>query len=93
MKSLLSMCFALAVCFCFSTAGYSAETTTRISTGGPMPEMLLYEAAEQAVEDGYARIVPDSEVKNEGDLTEQTGQVNSKPNPEHQGTKPTPTQP
>ncbi len=29
--------------------------------GRPLAEMMLYEAAEQAVEDGYARIIPDPE--------------------------------
>lgn len=55
--------------------------TTKSVTGGgaPLAEMMFYEAAEQAVEDGYARIVPDAEVKISADegvagKAEQAGQ-------------------
>ncbi len=41
------------------STGPSRGTDRRMGT--PLAEMLLYEAAEQAVEDGYARIIPDSE--------------------------------
>ena len=41
-----------------------AQTETKdrgTGKGMPMPELLFYEAAEQAVEDGYAEIIPSSE--------------------------------
>ena len=41
------------------STGVDRETGRR--TGAPLAEMMFYEAAEQAVEDGYARIIPESE--------------------------------
>jgi DNA replication initiation complex subunit (GINS family) len=39
-----------------------SETRDRgTGKGMPMPELMFYEAAEQAVEDGYAEIIPSSE--------------------------------
>lgn len=73
MKSMLQVFFVLAV-YCFFSAGTAfaasgssvgaAEGRTRTAKGAPLAEMMFYEAAEQAVEDGYGRIIPDSESEN-----------------------------
>lgn len=38
-----------------------AESDKKRPMASPLAEMMFYEAAEQAVEDGYARIIPESE--------------------------------
>ena len=66
MKNIIQI-FVVAALYCFFSAG-AAVAASGNSTGaeatrptrGVMPEMLFYEAAEQAVEDGYGHIVPES---------------------------------
>lgn len=63
MKSWLLLYFALSVlCLLPAASGIAASSDLESNKGaqksGPMAEMMLYEAAEQAVEDGYAEIVP-----------------------------------
>lgn len=67
MKSWLQLFFILSL-LCFfpaaDTIAASAGPTWQKSTEGskmaaPLAEMLFYEAAEQAVEDGYAEIIPE----------------------------------
>ena len=41
-----------------ATAG--SESTQKTKMSSPLAEMLFYEAAEQAVEDGYATIIPEN---------------------------------
>ena len=44
--------------------------------GRPLAEMMLYEAAEQAVEDDYSQVIPEPEtVSTEEDATETVGDV------------------
>ena len=68
MKSWLQLFFILSL-LCFfpaaDTIAASASPTGPKSTegskmAGPLAEMLFYEAAEQAVEDGYAEIIPEN---------------------------------
>ena len=60
MKSWLQLYFALSVlCLLSAASGIAASSDLDSKKGsGPMAEMMLYEAAEQAVEDGYAEIIP-----------------------------------
>jgi len=94
MKPMLQVFFILAVyCFfsaatAFAASGGSAGTVTTksLTSGAPLAEMLFYEAAEQAVEDGYARIIPDSEAKtaDEGAAVEaEQGAVSSEVKPQN----------
>lgn len=55
------------------STGPTRDTDRRMGT--PLAEMMFYEAAEQAVEDGYARIIPESE---EEGASEKTGEIKNK---------------
>ena len=78
MKSWLQLFFIISLLFFFpaaDTIAASASPTGQKSTEGtkmaaPLAEMMFYEAAEQAVEDGYAEIIPkDPETKTSQDAT------------------------
>ena len=66
MKSWLQLFFIISLLFFFpaaDTIAASTRPTGQKSTEGtkmaaPLAEMMFYEAAEQAVEDGYAEIIP-----------------------------------
>lgn len=53
------------------STGPDRDTDRRM--GAPLAEMMFYEAAEQAVEDGYGRIVPESEKGIQEKKTTETG--------------------
>ena len=79
MKPWLQVVFSVSVCGLLTAVNglagsgdsSGAGSTREQQMGRPLAEMMLYEAAEQAVEDGYARIVPESDVVTpEEDVTE-----------------------
>ena len=79
MKSWLLLYFALSVlCLLPAASGIAAssklESKKGAQTSAPMAEMMLYEAAEQAVEDGYAEIIPEEP---EGKTTPDVADTNS----------------
>jgi len=59
-----------------------SESNKETRTSAPLAEMMFYEAAEQAVEDGYARIITESESKTPQDaadtISEQAGQTTTR---------------
>ncbi len=83
MKPWLPIFLSLAVLCLLSTANAlaasgeatGADRDSGRRMGTPLAEMMFYEAAEQAVEDGYARIIPESE---EEGAAENTGETKSK---------------
>ena len=87
MKSWLPAFFVVSTLCLFPAAGSIAasdsstgpKTTKDSKMGTPLAEMMLYEAAEQAVEDGYAEIIPEPESKTPQEAadtnSEQTGQA------------------
>ena len=69
MKILLQGLYAIVLGLLTAVTGLAGpgEPPGAVTTGGqqmggrPLAEMMLYEAAEQAVEDGYGRIIHESE--------------------------------
>ena len=63
MKSWLQLFCVLSLLCLFPAADTFAASTTKSTEGtkmaAPLAEMMFYEAAEQAVEDGYAEIIPE----------------------------------
>ena len=79
MKSWLKFVCAVFIVCSLPTAGIGAPATTPSTgptrmegqqMGSPLAEMLFYEAAEQAVEDSYATIIPDSADKTDTEKAE-----------------------
>ena len=64
MKSGLQLFFILSLLCFFPAADTIAASATKSTEdtkmAAPLAEMLFYEAAEQAVEDGYAEIIPEN---------------------------------
>ncbi len=70
-----------------SDSSTGPKTTKDSKMGTPLAEMMFYEAAEQAVEDGYAEIIPESESKTPQEAadtnSEQAGQATAPPEPQN----------
>jgi len=80
MKSWLQLYCALSfLCLFTAASGIAASGDSESNKGArmaaPLAEMLFYEAAEQAVEDGYATIIPEEP---EGKMPRDVADTNSK---------------
>jgi hypothetical protein len=78
--------FSLVVIFLILSAGPAFSGDTRVDRNGkmaaPLAEMMFYEAAEQAVEDGYATIIPDTETSKENAQDSKTTLAEQKLDPD-----------
>ena len=88
-------CFLSLLCFfpaADTIAASDTKSTENTKMAAPLAEMMFYEAAEQAVEDGYAEIIPEnpegktpqdvadtkSEQAEEGSVPSEAGSQNQK---------------